>query len=194
MHEKFVWQNIKPVFHTVEDLLIKYPLPKTRTQIPFVDPQAVFPGPKLPLDSTMRLNCIVSHWRICQGKPLHFSRLYPNGSIRVNLCINRSFQFTMRGGVRQGCPLSAFLSNFAFGMPTELVLSYCENSGIDVSSERRLPGLQHVDARLAVTKLNWLSNLIPFSSRKLTDKLTIMLRISGLINRTGICKIYQNNC
>lgn len=61
-----------------------------------------------------------------------------NNRNSVRACDNLSPKFTMRNGVRQGCPLSPSLFTSVIGVVTEITLSSSENDGIDIYSNGNL--------------------------------------------------------
>lgn len=70
------------------------------------------------------------------------SLFYSSNLSRVGAYGDISLKFTTRCGVRQSGPLPRFLFSFATTMAMEIGPFLCEDSDIDICSDRSLPGLE----------------------------------------------------
>lgn len=61
-------------------------------------------------------------------------------------------EFTTRNAVHEGCPISPLLSNFVIEMITKIGLSLCENSGIDIRSDRNLSDFEYAEDVLLLSE------------------------------------------
>ncbi|RTG89940.1 uncharacterized protein DC041_0008593 [Schistosoma bovis] len=110
------------------------------TIVVFLDIRAAFDS----LDRTVLWDCLLK-----KGVPEKFinilKALYKNTSGRVRAYNHLSPLFHSSSGVRQGCPISPFLFNFAIDDILETALMNVSNGGVDLLPGERLLDLEYAD-------------------------------------------------
>ena len=110
------------------------------TIVVFLDIRAAFDS----LDRTVLWDCLLK-----KGVPEKFinilKALYTNTSGRVRAYNHLSPLFHSSSGVRQGCPISPFLFNFAIDDILETALMDVSNGGVDLLPGERLLDLEYAD-------------------------------------------------
>ena len=66
----------------------------------------------------------------------------------------QSQPFTTTSGVRQGCPISPFLFNFAIDYILTNALKDSENFGVELLPDPNLPGIEYADD-MELSKKKW---------------------------------------
>jgi hypothetical protein len=106
----------------------------------FLDIRAAFDS----IDRTTLWNCLTKN-----GVPNKFvnmlKALYDGTSGNVRVYKQLSASFPIASGVRQGCPISPFLFNFAIDDILGAALSRVENGGVDLLPGRRVQDLDYAD-------------------------------------------------